>query len=173
MDGCRSSAICLAGRMPYETMVTEANIAKTLRKPRMVARPTSSRRIRVPRLHAGALDAEEHEHRREHRPVHLAEHRPGVHAAADVVGEDVGLQIEHAENDEEMIGSTLATVTIRFIAAASFTPRRMKRKKAHRPTEDSRIARSVSPSPSAGAIAPIVDMSSTQYVTLPTQALAQ
>lgn len=60
------------------------------------------------------------------------------------------------------IGTTLATVTTRLMAAASFTPRRMSRKNAHSPTEDRTTARSVSPSPSAGAMAPIVDMISTQ-----------
>jgi hypothetical protein len=44
MDGCRSSAISPIGIRPYDTIVTEARIAKTLRKPRTVARPTSSRR---------------------------------------------------------------------------------------------------------------------------------
>lgn len=71
------------------------------------------------------------------------------------------------------IGTILATVTIRLMAAASFTPLRMRKKNDHRPTEERTMARTVSPSPSAGAIAPMVDMMSTQYVTLPTQALAQ
>jgi hypothetical protein len=72
-----------------------------------------------------------------------------------------------------MIGTTFATVTIRLIAVASLTPRRITKKNSHSPAEESRMARTVSPSPSAGAMAPTVDMMSTQYVTLPTQALAQ
>jgi len=32
------------GRTPYDTMVTDAKITSTLRKPSSVARPTSSRR---------------------------------------------------------------------------------------------------------------------------------
>jgi hypothetical protein len=44
IEGCRSLAISLEGRMPYETIVTEAKTAKTLRNPSSVARPTSSRR---------------------------------------------------------------------------------------------------------------------------------
>ena len=57
---------------------------------------------------------------------------------------------------------TLATVTIRLIAAASFTPRRIRTSNAQMPTVDSTTASSVSPSPSAGANAPSVDMISTQ-----------
>lgn len=45
MEGWRSSAISLIGRIPYDTMVTEAKTAKTLRNPRTVALPTSSRRL--------------------------------------------------------------------------------------------------------------------------------
>jgi hypothetical protein len=60
-----------------------------------------------------------------------------------------------------------------LIVAASLTPRRIRKKNAHSPAEDRMIARAVSPSPRAGAIAPTVDMISTQYVTLPTHALAQ
>jgi len=55
-----------------------------------------------------------------------------------------------------------ATVTTRLIAAASFTPRRMNRKNAHRPMLESAIASNVSPSPRAGQTAPTVDMISTQ-----------
>lgn len=72
-----------------------------------------------------------------------------------------------------MIGMTFATVTTRLIAVASLIPRRTSRKKTHRPTEDRAIARSVSPAPSAGIHWPSVDMISTQYRTLPTQALAR
>ena len=43
MDGWRSRAISSYGRTPYETIVTDAKIASTPRKPRTVARPTSSR----------------------------------------------------------------------------------------------------------------------------------
>jgi hypothetical protein len=41
------------------------------------------------------------------------------------------------------------------------------------PTVDRMPASRVSPSPKAGTTAPTVDMISTQYVTLPTHALAQ
>lgn len=85
----------------------------------------------------------------------------------------LGLRQNSAMRTKTRMGTTLATVTIRLMAAASLTPRLMSRKNAHRPAEESSMARTVSPSPSAGAIAPIVDMMSTQYVTLPTQALAQ
>ncbi|CAM5494750.1 hypothetical protein SVIOM342S_01799 [Streptomyces violaceorubidus] len=44
MDGWRRSAISAIGMMPYDTMVTDAKTAKTLRKPSTVARPTSERR---------------------------------------------------------------------------------------------------------------------------------
>ena len=57
IDGWRSWAISLCGMMPYETIVTDAKTAKTLRKPRSVARPTplaashaASRRSRLRRL---------------------------------------------------------------------------------------------------------------------------
>lgn len=45
MEGWRRSAISAIGMMPYETMVTDAKTAKTLRKPRTVALPMSSRRF--------------------------------------------------------------------------------------------------------------------------------
>ena len=45
IDGWRSSAISAIGMMPYDTIVTEAKMAKTLRNPSTVARPTSSRRL--------------------------------------------------------------------------------------------------------------------------------
>ena len=57
---------------------------------------------------------------------------------------------------------TLATVTMRLRTAASFTPRWTRYKNSHTPTVDSATASSVSPSPSAGAMAPTVDMISTQ-----------
>jgi hypothetical protein len=41
------------------------------------------------------------------------------------------------------------------------------------PIDERPTAASVSPSPDHGAIAPAVDMISTQYVTLPTHELAQ
>lgn len=53
-------------------------------------------------------------------------------------------------------------MTIRLIAAASFTPRRISRKNPHSPTEETTTAVTVSLSPSAGATAPTVDMMSTQ-----------
>ena len=57
---------------------------------------------------------------------------------------------------------TLATVTILLIVVASLTPRRIRTANAQMPTVESATASKVSPSPSAGAMAPSVDMISTQ-----------
>jgi hypothetical protein len=64
-------------------------------------------------------------------------------------------------------------VTILLIVVASLTPRRIRKANAQTPAVDSTSASNVSPSPSAGTMPPTVDMMSTQYVTLPTHALAQ
>ena len=44
IDGWERAAMRSRGRMPKDTMVTEAKIASTLRKPSTVARPMSRRR---------------------------------------------------------------------------------------------------------------------------------
>ena len=44
IDGCAASARSARGITPYDTIVTEAKTASTLRNPITVARPTSSRR---------------------------------------------------------------------------------------------------------------------------------
>ncbi len=60
------------------------------------------------------------------------------------------------------MGTSLATVTIRLMAVASRTPRRIIQKNAHSPAEDRTTASAVSPSPSSGQTEPTVDMMSTQ-----------
>ena len=44
IEGCLAGRRSACGSTPYDTSVTEANSASTLRNPRTVARPTSSRR---------------------------------------------------------------------------------------------------------------------------------
>ncbi len=60
------------------------------------------------------------------------------------------------------IGTILATVTIRLIAAASLTPRAIRAAKTQIPTVESSAAITVSPSPSAGQALPMVLMMNTQ-----------
>ena len=64
-------------------------------------------------------------------------------------------------------------VTILLIAAASLVPRSTRKWKAQMPTDDTATAATVLPSPKIGTTPPSVDLISTQYETLPTQALAQ
>ena len=68
---------------------------------------------------------------------------------------------------------TFAMVTILLIAAASLVPRSTRKWKAQMPTDETSTALIVLPSPKNGNTAPSVDLISTQYETLPTQALAQ
>ena len=60
------------------------------------------------------------------------------------------------------IGSTLATLTMRFTAAASRVPRRTRRKNTQRPADETATATGVSPPATAGTTAPTVDMMNTQ-----------
>jgi hypothetical protein len=60
------------------------------------------------------------------------------------------------------IGTSLATVTILLIAAASLTPRRIMKWKAHTPTADTATASNVLPSPNPGIATPSVDLINTQ-----------
>ena len=43
------------------------------------------------------------------------------------------------------IGTTLATVTMRLMIAASLTPRRIRKQNIHTPTDEARTAITVSP----------------------------
>ena len=61
-----------------------------------------------------------------------------------------------------MIGTTLAMVTMRLIAAASLTPRAMRVWNSQMATDDSATARTVSPWPRPGNRAEIVAMMNTQ-----------
>ena len=60
------------------------------------------------------------------------------------------------------IGMILATVTIVFSAAACWMPRRIMKWNSQMPTDATRIATSVLPSPNTGKNAPRVDLISTQ-----------
>ena len=68
-----------------------------------VARPTSSRLRAHPRVDAGALDAQEHEDRDQHRARGLLPDRREriLVAAPEVVGEDVGLEGDDGDHDED------------------------------------------------------------------------
>ena len=68
-----------------------------------------------------------------------------------------------------MIGMTLATVTMLLMNAACCTPRRMRKWNSQMPIEATPMATGVLPSPKTGKNAPIVDLISTQYDTLPMQ----
>ncbi|QFU97845.1 hypothetical protein KDY119_01351 [Luteimicrobium xylanilyticum] len=59
------------------------------------------------------------------------------------------------------MGTTFATVTTRFTTTAPVTPRRTSANTAHRPTLASATASTESPCPSAGKVAPSVDITST------------
>jgi hypothetical protein len=82
-------------------MVTEAKMLSTVANPSRVARPTSSRAAGVPGVDAGTLDAEEDEHRRQHRPGDLVVQRAEVAGAAPVVGEHLRVQVEDRQDDED------------------------------------------------------------------------
>ena len=56
--------------------------------------------LRVSRVHARPLDAEEHEDGDEHRAAHLLEQRSDAGATAHVVDEDVDVEREQAQQDE-------------------------------------------------------------------------
>jgi hypothetical protein len=74
----------------------------------------------------------------------------------------LGSSVTAANTMNTRIGTILATVTIRFITAASLTPRAINTAKIQIPAEDNNAAAIVSPSPSAGHAFPIVDMMNTQ-----------
>ena len=58
--------------------------------------------LRPCRVHAGALDADEHEHRHQHHVAHLIHHpaEARVAAAPDVAGKDIGLERHRRNHDE-------------------------------------------------------------------------
>src|SRR4051794_30736276 len=60
------------------------------------------------------------------------------------------------------IGTSLAKVTMRLIAAASFTPRAMRKWNSQMAADESTTASAVSPWPSPGKAAEIVAMMNTQ-----------
>ena len=68
-----------------------------------------------------------------------------------------------------MIGITLATVTMLLMKAACCTPRRIRKWNSQMPIEATAMATAVLPSPKTGKKAPMVDLMSTQYDTLPMQ----
>ena len=160
-DGCGSAAISSRGRMPKDTIVTEAKIASTLRYPRTVARPTSRRR-RACREYALAPSM----------PMKANTVNSSVPRTCSNIGIDAsplrfaantaGSKAKRHRNTKTAIGSTFATLTMRLTAAASRAPRRTSRKKTQRATDETATATGVSPSPSAGTTAPTVDMMSTQ-----------
>ena len=84
-------------------MVTSTIRQVTPRKPRIVAVPTSERFLRVARIDARALDAEEDEHGDEHRGANLLEEACLGHplAAPEVRAEEVAVEREDHDHDED------------------------------------------------------------------------
>ncbi|MEH1122896.1 hypothetical protein V6V89_00315 [Micromonospora sp. CPCC 206061] len=116
----------------------------------------------VSRVDTRALDAEKDEDRDEHGAAHLVEERASVVCPAQFVGEDPGVEVEQRQHDEEHDRQELGDRDDPVDRRGALDAFADEEEEPHRPTVDNTIASTVSPSPTAGATAPMVDMISTQ-----------
>ena len=146
IDGVGSAARSGRSRIPYENIVTstsrqsDAEEAEHGRRADVVAIP------RVARIDARPLDADEHEHRQQHRVAHLAGRRPTGSARPPpqkLSAKMSALKPAMTTTMKIEIGTILATVAIVLSAAACLTPRSTRMCTAHRSTEAAPIANGV------------------------------
>lgn len=163
------------GIAPYDTSVTKRENCEHAEKSDHGGPPDIGALLGVAGVDAGTFDAEEHEHRDQHRAFGLLEDRRErlVVAAPEVVGEVAAVELDHGEHDEHQdrhhLGDGDDPVDDRRLL---YAPRNQQVEDPH-PTLDTRTATTVSPVPRAGNSALVVVMITTQYDTLPAHAEAQ
>jgi hypothetical protein len=173
IDGCLAVARSACGSTPYETSVTDAKTASTLRNPRIVARPTSARR-RAKREYTLAPSIPRNTNvvtsivsltwsntartDRPSLPQKLSANVPASNATATMT-----MKVR--------IGTSFAMVTIRLTTVACRTPRAIRKWNSQTPAEDRATARIVLPCPRKKV--PRVVIVKTMKKTLPATLLAQ